>query len=175
MEYRLYPREKVFVDGRPEAYPKEFFSREYYPAQNSYEGFESIDKKYHFNTVFYEHKNQTVNENKLLLGLSQSNDWNMVYLNSSIVIFTKDKVKSIASDSATIIGEELVDQAEIGDLSNFYRVIGWFVPMMKMDLKYLEKDPDNCTALRHVAAVMKQTNDPEAHVYITRFMNTCSK
>ena len=33
VEYRLYPSEKVFVDGRPEGYPKEFFEKEYYPAE----------------------------------------------------------------------------------------------------------------------------------------------
>ncbi len=180
LEYKLYPKERVFVDGRPEGYPKEFFEKEYYPAEGSIEGFNKVDKKYNFNVIFYEHKNQTQNANPLLNGLIKSNEWKIVYLNSSIVIFLKNNSqneKTISkfglTEKNTTVPGNLSNSSDYRELSNFYRVVGWFTPMFQADLKYLQYDPNNCVALRHVAIVMKNTNHPEAPIYITRYTQNC--
>lgn len=181
LEYRLYPREKVYVDGRPEGYPKSFFEKEYYPAELSIKGFNKVDSKRHFNTIFYEHKNQTQNENPLLKGLAKSSTWKIVYVNSSIVIFVKNTTENkklissntITEDAVKISEADLGNRDKLGDLSNFFRVIGWYKPMFDADMKYLSYDPTNCIALRHVTVIMKQTNNPETMIYLEKYSANC--
>lgn len=176
LEYRLYPREKVFVDGRPEGYPKKFFEAEYYPAESSIEGFNKVDAIRHFNTIIYEHKNQTLTVNPLLSGLVKDANWKVVFVNSSIVIFVKkdSNLPAITQNTVKISSYDLRDTDKLGDLSNFFRVTGWFGPMFQADVAYLKLDPTNCTALRHVAVILKQTGSAQAPEYIAKFTKYCS-
>lgn len=167
LEYRLYPNEKVFVDGRPEGYPKAFFEKDYYPSERDFQVFMRVVKKYGIKTVFYEHKNQTQTVNPLLMGLASSKDWKMVYLNSSIVIFAKESDLNGFTGSLILNKEDTDTKGEIGDLSNFFRVIGWYKKMVEMDKFYLEYEPRNCTALRHVAVVTKE------HQFLEDFIKYC--
>lgn len=181
LEYRLYPKERIFVDGNPEEYPKEFFENVYNPSENSYGEFKNAEKIYKFNTVFYEHRNQTQNQNPVLAGLIRDKNWKMIFLNSSVVIFVKNSnanseiIKKYDINQKNINNKkfDLNNKNEIGDLSNFFRVIGWYIPMYQMDLKYLVYDPNNCTALRHVGVIMKQLNNPLADNYIDKYQKSC--
>lgn len=183
MEYKLYPEERVFVDGNPEQYPEGFFKDVYYPSENNFEFFQQTSKKYAFNTIIYEHKNQTLAQNPLLAGLSKSSDWKMVYFNSLLVMYVKNTEKNkkvidkyqLTESNLTLNGEEFSNPDKVGDLSNFFRVIGWYDKMMEMDLKYLEAHPKDCTALRHIASVMLQKKDPQALLYATDFQKNCIK
>ena len=49
LAFKLYPSEKVFVDGRPEAYPKDFF------IQDNAMLFGKVNKQYKFNLIFLFH------------------------------------------------------------------------------------------------------------------------
>lgn len=157
LEYRLYPRERVFVDGNPEQYPQEFFKNIYYPMENSFDKFQEYSNKYNINVVVYEHKNQTRNVNPLLTGLTNSPEWRMVYLNELLVVYVKNIPRNnkalshqITEDSIQIPKSELIDKDKIADLSNFFRIIKWYKPMVAMDLAYLDLDPRSCISLRHV-------------------------
>lgn len=157
LEYRLYPRERVFVDGNPEQYPQEFFKNIYYPMENSFDKFQEYSNKYNINVVVYEHKNQTRNVNPLLIGLTNSPEWRMVYLNELLVVYVKNIPRNnkalshqITEDSIQIPKSELIDKDKIADLSNFFRIIKWYKPMVAMDLAYLDLDPRSCISLRHV-------------------------
>lgn len=176
LEYRLYPTEKIFVDGNPEQYPAEFFRKVYYPMENSFEEFEKQEKKYKIETVFYEHRNQTKNTNPLLFGLAHSDNWKMVYLDPRIVIYTKysSKIRAINEKSFKLYGNILTKE-KIGDLSNFFRVVGWYNSMLEMDLKYLEYEPKNCLTLQHITAVMSKNNTPLLPIYFSQFQNYCQK
>jgi len=157
LEYTLYPRERVFVDGNPEQYPQEFFKNIYYPMENSFDKFQEYSKKYNINVVVYEHKNQTRNINPLLTGLTNSPEWRMVYLNELVVVYVKNIPRNskalshqITEDSIQIPKSELTNKDKIADLSNFFRIIKWYKPMVAMDLAYLDLDPRSCTSLRHI-------------------------
>ena len=158
LEYRLYPKERVFVDGNPEQYPQEFFKNIYYPMENSFQEFEKYSKRYGINVVIYEHKNQTSITNPLLVGLTNSTDWKMVYLNELLVIYVRNVPQNsqalshqITEESIQITKSELTDKDKIADLSNFFRIIKWYKPMVAMDLAYLDLDPRSCISLRHVS------------------------
>lgn len=181
LEFRLYPKIPVYIDGRPEAYPKSFITNEYYPIESSFENFQKVDAKRHFTIVFYQHFNKTENQHKLLQGLAKSNDWSIVYLDSFSIIFLKnipahkaiiDKY-SIRQETVTISASDSEKMENLGQLSNLFRVIEWYTPMLKTDIKYLDFDPKNCIALRHVAAIMKMQNHPLTNVYMQRYNTTC--
>jgi hypothetical protein len=182
LEYRLYPLEKVFVDGNPEQYPAEFFIKVYYPIEGSFSAFSRLNEKYGINVIFYEHKNQTQNINPLLTSLVQSPEWKMVYLDSSIVIFVKNADQNrtvirnfeITPENIHVPVEDLKEKDKIGDWSNFFRCVGWYHQMMEMDLAYLQFDPKNCTALRHISVVMTQENNPVANKYLSEFNRFCN-
>ena len=158
LEYRLYPKERVFVDGNPEQYPEDFFKEVYYPMENSFDKFREYSDKYKINLVVYEHKNQTKDVNPLLLGLTNSPDWRMIYLNELLVIYVRNapinsKVleNSITENNVKVEKINLQDKEKIADLSNFFRIIKWYKPMIEMDLAYLDLDPRSCISLRHVS------------------------
>ena len=57
--YRLYPHQRVFVDGRPEAYPVSFFQEIYIPMQEKKEIWNTISGKYKFQTIIFSHTDMT--------------------------------------------------------------------------------------------------------------------
>ena len=125
--------------------------------ENSFDKFQEYSKKYNINVVVYEHKNQTRNINPLLTGLTNSPEWRMVYLNELVVVYVKNIPRNskalshqITEDSIQIPKSELTNKDKIADLSNFFRIIKWYKPMVAMDLAYLDLDPRSCTSLRHI-------------------------
>lgn len=78
--YRSYPTYKVFIDGRPEAYPKEFFRQIYIPAK-----YESFD----FKTIIFSHTDQTPWGKAFLNSISKDKTWNLIFLDDFIVIYSK--------------------------------------------------------------------------------------
>lgn len=100
--YRAYPEYRVFVDGRPEAYPKEFFQQEYIPIQENYEQFKARD----FNTVVFSHTDQTPWGVHFLSQIFQDPNWKLVYLDDFMVIFVK-------SDQIAMLGVEPLDISKI--------------------------------------------------------------
>ena len=83
--YRGYPEYRVFVDGRPEAYPKEFFEQEYIPMQENYEQFKAKD----FKTVIFSHTDQTPWAMNFLTEIMKDQDWQLVYIDDFMVIFVR--------------------------------------------------------------------------------------
>ena len=105
----------------------------------------------------------------------------MIYLDSYNVIFAKDTIANkeiilkytITQEKVKINSADLSDKEKVGRLSDFFRNVGWYDAMMKMDLRYLDFDPSNCVSLRHVAAVMQQTKNVMADAYMNRYLATC--
>lgn len=87
--YRLYPQ-KVFVDGRPEAYPKEFFQKIYLPLQENPKKFTQTDNYYHFNTLFISHWNQTPWKDNSLLIVLKNPHYSLIYLDDYALILVKN-------------------------------------------------------------------------------------
>ncbi len=88
--YRGYPKYKVFVDGRPEAYPKEFFQNIYMPIQSDYSKFKEEEKVRGFKTVIFSHTDQTPWGKNFLQNIIKDKDWNLIYLDDFMVVFVKD-------------------------------------------------------------------------------------
>jgi len=90
--YYLFPRHKVFVDNRPEAYPREFFDDIYEPMQESENKWREIDKKYNFNVIYFMRQDMTQHAQPFLIRRVRDPNWAVVYVdNSNIIILKRNK------------------------------------------------------------------------------------
>lgn len=87
--FRLYPLERVFIDGRPEAYPKEFIQNIYIPGQSDRVKFKEQEKQYSFNTIIFSHTDQTPWGKALLTNLLKDSEWKLVYIDDFMIVLTK--------------------------------------------------------------------------------------
>jgi len=89
--WRLYPEQKVFADGRPEAYSENFWQSIYIPMQQDEKQWQNYaDEIYNFNYIFFAHTDATPWGIQFIERISHDKKWVMAYLNSSIVIWLRD-------------------------------------------------------------------------------------
>jgi hypothetical protein len=106
--YRLYPDYKVFVDGRPEAYPASFFKDTYIPMQMDNAVWQTVDKEYNFNLIFFSHTDITPWATTFLPTIINNPNWRLVYLDDFSIIFLKniqpnqELINKLALDKAKI-------------------------------------------------------------------------
>lgn len=86
--YSLYPQERVFVDGRPEAYPASFFD-EYKRMQTDPVFFKQQVKRYSINTVFFAHTDITPWGQAFMQSIIKNPEWIPVYVDERIVILVR--------------------------------------------------------------------------------------
>lgn len=91
---RIYPQ-KVFVDNRPEAYPKKFFIDLYLPMQKNPELFRRLDKQYKFNAIIVSHYDRTSYKNPLLQFFVESSEFTLVYLDSYAMVLVKNSSENM--------------------------------------------------------------------------------
>lgn len=181
LSYQLYPHEKVFVDGRPEAYPKEFFYETYLPMESSYAYFKKYAQKYKLNTIIYAHWDTTYNDNPLLKGLMHDTDWKLIYLDSYTAIFVKKNEQNkkviqrftISQDNYTIPIDNAYKIELLASYANFFRAVGWYDKLIETDVQILNIDPRNCIVINQIISVMQLKKDPGVFIYQNQFEQYC--
>ena len=88
----LYPREKVFVDNRPEAYGDRFFKEIYKPLQSDPAEWQKADAKYKFKAVYFAYTDSTPWAQEFLHSILSDNDWALVYFDRYTVILLNKKL-----------------------------------------------------------------------------------
>ncbi|OGN13608.1 MAG: hypothetical protein A3J47_04195 [Candidatus Yanofskybacteria bacterium RIFCSPHIGHO2_02_FULL_43_22] len=171
--WQLYPDQKVFVDGRPEAYPGEFFEKIYKPMQRDEKVWEEMSQKYGINYIFFAHTDMTEWSQEFLTRIAKDPEWPMVFLNDAIVVFLKNNAAN-----QTIIGkyriadyniEERIPSA-LARLSkkdgnafiNFGNVLyrfGWLGASAKVYEKLILGQPDNPYGYQGAGYAYASTND----------------
>jgi hypothetical protein len=106
--YSLYPRYKVFVDNRPEAYPADWLQNTYIQLQENADLQNKVFRQYHIQTIYFTHSDQTPWAETFLQRLFLDHSWNIVYLDSTIVIATKAQLKDIRNDDSYL--SQLIQQ-----------------------------------------------------------------
>lgn len=94
--FKLYPDYQVFVDGRPEAYPADFFKNTYIPMQEKPTKWEEIDKKYNFNFILFSHTDITPWTTAFLQTIFKNKNWQLVFLDDYSIIFLKQNEQNKA-------------------------------------------------------------------------------
>lgn len=181
LEYRLYPKEKVFVDGRPEAYPVDFFQKTYIPMQENTDLFKQISNKYQFNTIFFSHTDQTPWAQQFLKEIVKNPKWKMVYLDDYIVILlfeTEINQKIIAKYALTPnnFSFDNIDKNNINSLFQlavFFSRVGWLDQEEKVYQIILSSHPNFCPALYNLSHILIQKKSPLSSVFINRFSLNC--
>ncbi len=87
--WQLYPDQKVFTDGRPEAYPVSFWKEIYKPMQMDYALWQKKSVEYGINYVFFSHRDLTPWHDNFLQHIVRDKDWPIVFFNEDIVIFVR--------------------------------------------------------------------------------------
>lgn len=90
--YRGFPVYKVFVDGRPEAYPKKFFQEVYIPSQSDYSKFKVLEQNLSLETVIFSHTDQTPWGRNFLQSLFKDSAWKLAFIDDYMVVFVKEAV-----------------------------------------------------------------------------------
>jgi amino acid transporter len=88
--FHLFPKEKVFVDNRPEAYPATFFEEEYIPMQENEKIWEKLDNFYQFNIIFFYRHDATPWGQPFLIKRLEDPNWAPVFIDELTIIFLKD-------------------------------------------------------------------------------------
>lgn len=87
--YYFFPKEKVFVDNRPEGYPAEFFTKTYVPMQENDGIWEAKNAEYNFNSIFFYRLDLTAWAQKFLISRIKDPEWAAVFVDNYNIIFVK--------------------------------------------------------------------------------------
>ena len=88
------PDEKVFIDGRPEAYPTDFLQNVYIGMQTNQELFEKFSKQYNFNYIFWDKIDKSAQSLLFIDALKNNPKWQLVFEDNKYLIFTRKVSKN---------------------------------------------------------------------------------
>lgn len=89
--FGLYPNEKVFIDHRPEAYPKEFFDEVFHQIFSDEDMWEKCQREYNFNSIIVTNNSAYIVLNKFVQRRKKDPEWELKYSDEYVFIFTKNK------------------------------------------------------------------------------------
>lgn len=89
--YRAHPNYRVFIDGRPEAYPASFIQGIYVPAQYDYNKFKILNQEAGFKTIIFSHTDQTPWAANFLKEVIKDKDWSLVYVDDYMVVLIRSE------------------------------------------------------------------------------------
>jgi hypothetical protein len=92
--YHLFPRERVFVDNRPEAYSVSFFKDEYVPMQEREDVWLGLDSRYNFNAIYFYRHDYTPWAQPFLIERLQDPKWAPVFVDDFTLILLKRNEKN---------------------------------------------------------------------------------
>lgn len=134
--YRLYPKERVFVDGRPEGYPASFSKDIYIPMQKNGAVWREIDNKYHFQAIVFGHTDTTPWAKQFLSRIIKDKEWAIVYFDDYGVVFVRQNllsakynlldIKKQLREYSTILIQESNQPDALYRLSNFFGIAGLY-------------------------------------------------
>ncbi len=179
LAYRLYPKEQVFVDTRPEAYPLSFFEQVYNPMLSNLNTFQTVETKYKFNTIIYGYDNGWPNDIGFLRYLMQSKDWKVVYLDDKTVIFVKNDAqnKNLIQQYALSDNNFSVPQYQspqsLYNLGNFLNLMGWKKSELEAYEKAYEVNPNNCALLYNIIILVGPHTEAATQYINSYYINRC--
>lgn len=87
--YHLHGQEKVFVDNRQEAFPKEFFKELYMKMQQDDVMWQKMEGRYNFNTIYFYRHDLTEWGQNFLISRVHDLQWAPVFVDDFTIIFLK--------------------------------------------------------------------------------------
>ncbi len=87
--YLVFHSQKVFVDGRPEAYPADFLEKKYIGALNDDAVWRELDANYHFNAIVCSLEDAFPPIERFLIARAHDPDWAPVYTDYYSLVFVR--------------------------------------------------------------------------------------
>jgi len=87
--FHFFPKEKVFVDNRPEAYQIDFFEKIYKKSQSDLKSWEKLLQKYQFNVIIFSHRDYTSWGQNFLVNMIENQDFVPVFADDYNIIFLR--------------------------------------------------------------------------------------
>ncbi len=179
IEARLYPQERVFIDGRPEAYPASFIQNTYIKMQQDPVLFAKISEQYHFNTIIFSHTDQTPWADAFTPSIIRNPDWIPIYLDQMMLILVKNTpenqalIKKYGMNLETYSSPLPTSERELRQLAHFYAVANLPQQLEGALLKLNSINPTDCSVLGNLAQLYTQQNNPSSQIYISRYQMNC--
>jgi hypothetical protein len=179
LAYRLYPKEKVFVDTRPEAYPASFFQQVYFPIQKNLVDFKAADNKYNFNSIVYRLYNGMPQSVGFIRYLTTSKDWKIVYLDSMTVIFVKNVklnqniIEKYAMSDNNFRFPDYQNPDSLYGLAHFLDLMAWKRSEIEAFQKINVLDPSNCTVLYDLIILIGPHSTSATSYQNSYYINKC--
>lgn len=181
LDYRLYPKEKVFVDSRPEAYPSSFFQEIYIPMQQEEKKFEEMQKKYNINTIFFAHTDQTPWASTFLYYIMNNDNWRVIYLDEYAVILVRNivanqnliKLSPQKNNMATIYNLDYISEVSLLQIARLFKVVAWNDREKDIYKIILFVNPQSCIALYNLYLSLSKTDNISAGIYLYKYQSFC--
>lgn len=169
--YRLYPTYRIFVDNRPEAYPKAFLQDTYIAMQTNPELMNSVFAKNNIRTIFFAHTDQTPWALTFMETIIKQKEWKLVYLDASIMILTKGTslpdVRNNSSYLDALITKE-TDYINLLKLANIFVTLAHPRAANKAFAQAHILNPDSCIIQKNLYAQTDNTLQIGEHEQIKR-------
>lgn len=177
--FRLYPQEKVFIDGRPEAYPSHFFKNVYIPMQQEPSIFKKIESKYGFNTILFSHNDMTPWAQQFINDIIKNEEWKTVYLDPYMIILLKNTpentpiIAKYQKTKESFMMSNLHDNSRTAIIRalNFYQITQMPEYQEPLLQKLLKLNPQDCLALQQLA--QRNSSSSNLNTYLIRYQQHC--
>ena len=93
--WHLFPKERVFVDNRPEAYRVDFFKKTYVAAQENESVWRDVENMHRFNAIVFSYHDMTPWGQKFLISRINDPEWAPVFADQYVIIFLKRNEKNL--------------------------------------------------------------------------------
>jgi len=181
LSYRLYPNEKVFIDGRPEAYPADFIQKTYIPMQQDPALFQKLSDHYHFNAIFFTHTDQTPWGRAFIASILQDKTFVPIYLDQDNLILIKDvpsnketiKRFGLSPTTTPITYSRTPDEEDLKKAVNFYGVVNQQTGLIDSLSTLVNRYPNSCEYLRYLLSVLEQNQSTTLTFYQARYQTQC--
>lgn len=182
LEYRIYPRNRVFVDTRPEAYPNSFFTKEYIPMQQHADVFKRMEDRYHFTTIIFNYTDAYPWAITFVHQILQNPSWKLVYVDEYAMILLKEIpnnhsiITTFAMDPHHFTpGVNQNDPSSLIHIIGFLERAGWVDEELTWLRMYITINPHDCLALQRISQItLDKKLDQENQLYIQNYQQFCA-
>lgn len=174
LDYRLYPKERVFIDGRPEAYPAKFIQGVYIPMQMSAENFKTIDKIYKFNLIIFSHTDATPWAESFMTDIIHNSDYALVYLDDYAFVFVKKSTSSEIARKYSVSPQSLSNNysyLSALSLARIANIFGWNEASLKLLQEAYAKNPNSNSVNQALGIIYSgsQSTSSLGQIYLAKY------
>lgn len=180
LDYRLYPTERVFIDGRPGEYPASFFQKVYIPMQQDPALFARVSRQYNFNTIIFSHTDQTPWGEQFMNAIVRDKNWKTIYLDPTIIVLVKNSQQNAMLIKKFGLPETLPmtlpnDERLLRQAAHFYNATSLPDQLLPILKRLVEIKPHDCQILGALTTQYLAQNDPVARIYQAKYQNSCPR